>query len=75
MIIYDKKNFSFNLPHYLGFNYVSVDVVYPNTIQTIQFYNESGSSHLFTVHINRYTELLMNEKTLAFIKAKIDETI
>jgi hypothetical protein len=75
MIIYDKKNFSFNLPHYLGFNYVSVDVIYPNIITTIHFYNESGSSHLFTVDINKYTELLINEKTLAFIKAKIDETI
>jgi hypothetical protein len=73
MIIYDKKNFSFNLPHYLGFNYVSVDVIFPNEIQTVHFYNESGTSHLFTVHINKYTESLMNEKTLAYIKAKINE--
>jgi hypothetical protein len=75
MIIYNKKNYSFNLPQYLGFNYVSVDVVFPNTIQTIHFYDETGQNHLFSATIYGYTQHLINPNTLAYIKAKIDETV
>jgi len=75
MIIYDKKTFGFNLPEYCGGNYVSVDVVYPNQINQITFFTESGYHLLFTVLVNQTNEHLLNNATLAYIKAKIENEI
>jgi len=73
MIIYKKKTFAFNLPEYCGGNYVSVDVVEGNDIQRITFYSPSGNQLLFSVFIHCFSITLLNEKTLAYIKAKINE--
>jgi hypothetical protein len=75
MIIYDKKTFAFNLPEYCGRNYVSVDVVYPNQINQITFFTESGNRLLFSVLVNQTNEHLLNNATLAYIKAKIENEI
>jgi len=75
MIIYDKKTFAFNLPEYCGGNYVSVDVVYPNQINQITFFTESGNRLLFSVLVNQTNEHLLNGATLAYIKAKIENEI
>jgi hypothetical protein len=73
MIIYDKKTFAFNLPEYCGGNWVSVDVVEGNDIQRITFYSPSGNQLLFSVFLHCFSIELLNEKTLAYIKAKINE--
>jgi hypothetical protein len=73
MIIYDKKTFAFNLPEYCGGNWVSVDVVEGNDIQRITFYSPNGNQLLFSVFIHCFSIELLNEKTLAYIKAKINE--
>jgi len=64
MIIYDKKTYAFNLPMYLGENYVSVDVVEPNDIQRITFYTPSGNQLLFSVFIHCFSIELLNRNTL-----------
>jgi hypothetical protein len=72
MIIYNKKTYSFNLPMYLGENYVSVDVVEPMDIHRITFYTPSGNQLLFSVFLHCFSIELLNEKTLAYIKLRIE---
>jgi len=74
MRIENKKTYSFNLPEYLGGFYVSVDTIDNNYIDRINFYSSGGMVPLFSVDINIYTpEELLNENTLAYIKAQINE--
>jgi len=71
MIIYNKKTYAFNLPIYLGENYVSVDVVEPNDIHRITFYTPSGNQLLFSVFIHCFSITALNVKTLEYIKLRI----
>jgi len=75
MRIENKKTYSFNLPDYCGSHYVSVDVVLPKQITQITFYTSSGKNLLFSVNCNDTALQQLNNITLAFIKAQIDETI
>ena len=75
MIIKNKKTFAFNLPDYCGGNYVSVDVVMPKQITQITFYTSSGNNLLFSVNCNDTSLQLLNNITLAYIKAKIENEI
>jgi hypothetical protein len=72
-MFYEKTTYNFNLPQYLGGNYVSVSVTYTNSINHITFFTESGQHLLFSIICNEKNIKLLNEKTLEFIKAKIDE--
>lgn len=65
--------YSFNLPFYLGENFVIVEVLNNNKIDEIKFFDPSGGDLLFTFWYNSLTEQLLNKNTIAFIKAKIDE--
>jgi len=73
MMFYEKTTYNFNLPQYLGGNYVSVYVIYPNSIHHITFFSECGQHLLFSISCNEQNLKLLNEKTLAFIVAKINE--
>jgi hypothetical protein len=73
MIFYRKTYYNFSLPQYLGGNYVSVYVTYPNSMEYITFFTESGQHILFSIYCNKQNLKLLNAKTLAFIKAKINE--
>ena len=69
------SQYSFNIPFYLGENFVIVEVLNNGKIDEIKFFDPSGVHLLFTISYNSTTENLLNQNTIAFIKAKINESV
>jgi hypothetical protein len=67
--------YSFNLPFYLGENFVIVEITNNGKIDEIKFFDPTGVYLLFTFFYNSTTKNILNPHTIAYIESKINEEI